>query len=442
MRDLVVALIIFGAVPFILSKPSIGVLMWSWISYMVPHRLAWSWMQHMPVAQVTGVATILGALATKDRQKLPMTPLVVVWLVFVAYMTLATVFAQYPEAAWPQWSKVMKVQFFALLTIVLITNRERLHQLLWVVTLSIGFYGLKGGLYTLQGGTGLVWGPPGGYFAGNNELALTLLVTMPLMYFLLRQTPRLWIKVGLAGTMTLSLIAVIGTFSRGAFVAAGCMGLFFWWKSGHRILVGLLGTLVVAGALSIAPTHWWERMGTIQTYEQDGSAMGRIAAWQVAIGVASNRPLGGGFQCFTPENFRAYGPPGHRSLDVHSIYFEVLGENGWGALALFVTLGFLAWRTGSWIIRTAGNDPTLAWYRNLAAMAQVSLIAYASGGAFLGLAYFDLPYTIIGALVISRLLLERDLAARAVEFGGSPEPAGNPTDRPAASAGVPQYARR
>lgn len=442
MRDLLVAIIVFGAVPFILQRPAIGVLMWSWIAYMVPHRLAWSWMQHMPVAQVTGIATILGALMTKDRQKLPMTPLMVVWLSFIAYMTVATIFAQYPEAAWPQWSKVMKVQLFALLTIVLITNRERLHQLIWVVALSISFFGVKGGIYTLGGGSGLVWGPPGGYFEGNNELALTLLITMPLMYFLLRQSKQLWIKVGMFGAMTLSLIAVIGTFSRGAFVAAGCMGLFFWWKSGHRILVGVLGTLIVAGALSIAPAHWWERMGTIQTYEQDGSAMGRLAAWQVAIGIATDRPLGGGFQCFTPANFAAYGPPGHRVLDVHSIYFEVLGENGWGALALFLTLGFLAWRTGSWIIRNAGNDPTLAWYRSLAAMAQVSLIAYASGGAFLGLAYFDLPYTIIGVLVICRLLLERELAERATDKVLTQGEAGNVPDVTRGGHDLPEYARR
>jgi hypothetical protein len=32
------------------------------------------------------------------------------------------------------------------------------------------------------------------------------------------------------------------------------------------------------------------------------------------------------------------------------------------------------------------------WASDLAAMIQVSLIGYAVGGAFLGLAYFDLPY--------------------------------------------------
>lgn len=432
MRDLVVILIIFGAVPFILMRPSIGVLMWSWISYMVPHKLAWGWAQYMPVAQVTGLATIIGALATKDRQKLPKTPLMVVWITFIVYMTVATIFAQYPSEAWPQWSKVMKVQFFALLTVVLITNRERLHQMIWVVAASIAFYGAKGGLYTLRGGTGLVWGPPGGYFAGNNELAVTLLTTLPLMFFLLKQTARVWLKLGLALAMTLSVIAVIGTFSRGAFVAMACMAIFFWWKSGHRFLFGAVGVLVLGLALFIAPSHWWERMGTIQNYEEDTSAMGRIAAWQVAIGIASDRVFGGGFQCWTPENFAAYGPPDHRSLDVHSIYFEVLGENGWGALALYLLLGILTWRTGSWIIRTVGNDPTLVWYRNLAAMIQVSLIAFGSGGAFLGLAYFDLPYTLIGALVISRILLERELAARTA---GQPVEAIGP-DR--AAGGTPE----
>lgn len=410
MRDLAVTLVILGAVPFILARPWVGVLVWSWISYMVPHRLAWSWATHLPFAQVVGLATIVAAMFSKDRRPFPVRPITVVWIAFIAYLTVTTILAMYPAAAWVQWEKVVKIQFFALLTLMLIQTREQLNLLIWVVIASIGFYGAKGGIYTATGGGGLVWGPQGGFFGGNNELALTLLVTAPFMYFQFLHATRNWLRFGTLIVLVLSLVAAVGTFSRGAFVAGACMFIALWWKSRHKILVGVVGSALLAGVLALAPQEWWDRMSTIETYEQDRSAMGRIDAWSVAIGIASNRVTGGGFECWSPANFSAFRP-GAQSRDVHSIYFEVLGEHGWIGLALFLTLGLLAWRTASWIVRTTRNRKELIWYRDLAALAQVSLVAYASGGAFLGLAYFDLPYTIVGVLVIARLLVERELAS-------------------------------
>ena len=41
MRSLVLTLIVFGSIPLIIVKPPVGVLMWSWLGYMNPHRLSW-----------------------------------------------------------------------------------------------------------------------------------------------------------------------------------------------------------------------------------------------------------------------------------------------------------------------------------------------------------------------------------------------------------------
>jgi putative inorganic carbon (HCO3(-)) transporter len=92
----------------------------------------------------------------------------------------------------------------------------------------------------------------------------------------------------------------------------------------------------------------------------------------------------------------------------HSIYFQVLGEQGFVGLFLFLLLGLLAWRTGSKVINAAKDVPENKWAADLAAMGQVSLIGYATAGAFLGLAYFDLPYHLVVIIVLTKVLLIKD----------------------------------
>jgi O-antigen ligase len=92
----------------------------------------------------------------------------------------------------------------------------------------------------------------------------------------------------------------------------------------------------------------------------------------------------------------------------HSIYFQVLGEHGFVGLFLFVLLGVFAWRTGAKVIRATKHDPKTKWAADLIAMTQVSLIGYATAGAFLGLAYFDLPYHLIVIIVLAKVVLERE----------------------------------
>ncbi|EQD61099.1 O-antigen polymerase [mine drainage metagenome] len=90
----------------------------------------------------------------------------------------------------------------------------------------------------------------------------------------------------------------------------------------------------------------------------------------------------------------------------HSIYFQVLGEHGFVGLFLFLAIGFFTWRSGSWIIRETRGKPDLHWANTLARMLQVSQIAYATGAAFLSLAYFDLPYYIVVLMEVTKLYIK------------------------------------
>ncbi|MGH8644623.1 MAG: putative O-glycosylation ligase, exosortase A system-associated [Gammaproteobacteria bacterium] len=183
MRDILVMTIIFGALPFVLRWPHIGVLLWSWISYMNPHRLTWGFAHDFPVAALVGATLLVSLVFSREPKRIPWTPLTAVWIVLVLWMCLTTVFAFMPEAAHEQLSKVLKIQLVAFITLMLMTTRKRLDALVWVIVLSLGFYGVKGGLFALlTGGNYKIWGPDGSFIAGNNEIGLALVMTLPLMY--------------------------------------------------------------------------------------------------------------------------------------------------------------------------------------------------------------------------------------------------------------------
>jgi probable O-glycosylation ligase (exosortase A-associated) len=128
--------------------------------------------------------------------------------------------------------------------------------------------------------------------------------------------------------------------------------------------------------------------------------------------------------------FAIYAPEPDRVHDAHSIYFEVLGEHGFVGLALFLLLGLMTWRTASSIIGQARGHPEKRWAADLAAMVQVSLVGYAAGGAFLGLAYFDFYYTLIAVVVLTKTVLIAQQAPAGSESG--PVIAGSIAGRPLA----------
>ena len=146
-------------------------------------------------------------------------------------------------------------------------------------------------------------------------------------------------------------------------------------------------------------------MQSIETYQEDASAMGRINAWWTAWNVARARITGGGYQMFNYQTFLAYAPEPENVHDVHSVYFEMLGEHGFIGLGLWLLLAVFTWRTGSWVISYAKKNMDDKWAGDLVAMAQVSMVAYAAAGAFLGLAYFDLYYHVLVIIVLCKVIL-------------------------------------
>ncbi len=417
MRSFLLLLFVFSLLPIILVRPHIGLLAWSWLGYMNPHRLTWGLAYSFPFVQVVAITTLIAMLFSGEPKRMLWTPLTVVWLSFVTWMCLSTLFAVYPEAAWENWWLVMKIQLMILATLLLMQSKERLHTLIWVIVLSIGYFGIKGGVFTvLTGGKYTVWGPAQSFIAGNNEMALALLITLPLMRYLQLHTANKWIRRGLGVGMVLVGLSIAGSYSRGAFVGSAAMLIMLWLKTRRKLLIGIPLVAIALVTFSFMPQQWHDRMATIQNYEQDRSAMGRLNTWQFAYHLALDRPLtGAGFQAFSAELFARYAPDPDDVHDAHSIYFEVLAEQGFVGLALFLMMGFLTFRTGSKVLRLCKHDPNLRWASDLAAMLQVSIIGYAAGGAFLGLAYFDLPYHFMALMVLTRHLAHQAQAILPVE---------------------------
>jgi probable O-glycosylation ligase (exosortase A-associated) len=266
-----------------------------------------------------------------------------------------------------------------------------------------------------------VWGPEGSFIEENNSLALAIVMTIPLLRYLQLQATSRWMRYALLCAMLLAGFSALGSFSRGALLAIAAMLAFLWLKTRTKVVTGLALLMLIPLAVGFMPSKWEERMRSIESYEQDGSAMGRINAWMMAFNLAKDRPVvGGGFEIYNnTEIYARYAPDPTDVHSAHSIYFQVLGDHGFVGLFLFLLLWLLVWRDASWIDRQARHREGWQWASDLARMVQVSLVGYAVGGAFLNLAYYDVPYYLLVALVLTRILLERhlrgaDQAARAV----------------------------
>ncbi len=400
MRDVALAPIIAAIVAYGLIHPWFGILGWTWVSIMNPHAYSWR-LNSLPVAAAIAGSILVGVFLTKDRRQFVPTRETVVLLMFMAWMTITLPFSFLFDPSFDLWKRVMKIDLMIIVAMIVLHSKNHIIWLAWVLVGSLGFYGFKGGLFTLaSGGGSIVWGPPGGYIEGNNEIALALVMVIPLMRFLHLIAEHVWVKRGLLATMVLSAVAAIGSQSRGALLAIGAMAAVMWWRA-DRKAAGVIGLLVLATAiLAFMPDTWWDRMGTIGSYDTDSSAAGRINAWKMAWNLAKDNFFGGGFMVSTGYLFALYAPNPNAVFAAHSIYFMVLGEHGFVGLFLFLLMWFLVWGSAGRLRVEGKKNPETMWLSHMGAMCQVSLAGYAVGGAFLSLSYYDLPYNILVLVVL------------------------------------------
>jgi probable O-glycosylation ligase (exosortase A-associated) len=420
IRDAIVFVLVFGGLPLMLRYPAAGIMYWAWIGLMNPHRQAFGIAFEFPFAQVVAIATLIGLLFTNEPRRFKGGAAACILVLFMVWTWVTTSTALVPEAAWAMLDRVFKIQLFTLVALLVLYKRQHVLWLAGTLVISIGYYGVKGGLFTLvTAGNSRVWGPEGTFIYDNNSLGVANVMSIPLWVFFYVMAERPWMKLAILGCIALTAVAVFGSHSRGALLAISTMALFLWLKSPRKVLVGIVLGFLAVTIISFMPSKWEERMGTMATYEDDGSAMGRIDAWRMLYNLAVDRPVvGGGFEPYTNEVYQRYNPNFDKPQVAHSIYFQVLGEHGFVGLAIWLLFWLLTWRMCRQVIVRTRDRPDDAWANWLARMVQVSLVGYFVGGAFLNLAYWDMPYYLMVLMAVTRY----SLAPPKEQESGAPEP--------------------
>jgi probable O-glycosylation ligase (exosortase A-associated) len=437
MRDLALFVIVLGLVPVILMRPWMGILAWFWSGLMTPHLLTWGFMKTFPIAVVFGGATLAGLamslVTSKDWRSIPMTREIVMMWVLVAYVTMTSFLAVNPPGAWHFWEHLMKILLITFITPMLIYGQKRIIYLLLVITFSLAFYGFKGGIFAiLTGGSHMVLGPSGSYLEGNTYIGIAMIMVLPLVlatarlfYFRLVDFGSLLINrlsgsigLGVYGVFWLTAIAILATYSRGALLGLLAIAPFLFLRMRRKWLLILIAFLAVGVVGVTAPERLMARWGTIKTYEQDRSAMQRIQAWGVNWNMARERPLTGmgfNFEVMGYDwwvNYANFEGDWDHVLSPHSIYFSLLGQHGFGGLAVFLALVGFCFLTLRRIRRTAQKrGEGQRWLAEYAWAIQIGLIGYLVAGTFLDVAYFSLLYAFVALAVVMR----RELDERAGE---------------------------
>ncbi len=397
-------------------RPQVGVLLWVWISVMNPHKAAYGFSYDYPLLDIiVGVTLISLAVNWKSLPKAKPNALVVMLVIYFIWTTLTTIFAVEPGQAFDKWLGFAKTMLLVAAILASMNNRTWTIALVWVLVLSLGLTGVKGGFFTLvTGGGARVWGPEGTAWGDNNTVSIAMLMGMPLLLALRLSVKSKFLDWALLGSTVLFLVALLGTQSRGGLVGLLAFLAAYVLRSHYKMLATILAGIVLLFGILFMPQSWKNRMDTIINYEGDASATTRIIQWEYAIDIAGERPFfGNGFNAF-------FHPPYiHRYLvkdtsrSVHSIYFEALGEHGYIGLIMFLTIGttsiVLSNRMRRYIVK---NDKGKDEFAFLGYCTQYSFFGYAANGLTINVATLDIYYYIIAILVLSISQCEQYQIAR------------------------------
>ena len=361
----------------------------------------------MPFAFIVAIAVILGIATAHDekRRGLPMTRetlmLMGLWVVY----TFSTVLAWYPDEAWPQWLKVSKILLFTFFTLFYFQDRHRLRLLFMVLALSLGFYGVKGGIWVFRTGalgTSAVLGPEGTFISGNTEIGLALVMTLPFLLILAREEPRRWLRRIMFTAFGFSIVAIMFTYSRGAILGLPVV-LMMLFLRGRRKFLGIAGIVILGYFVMLfPPKEWFDRVQSTAEYEQDRSSRMRLESWQVAWRLALDHPLtGAGFWAMDhDEVFSLYLPEYLRAQSAHSIWFQIMADHGFPGLILFVSVIVSCYATMFGLKFKARGRPETTWLVNYCQMIEASLMGYLVSGSFLSQSYWDLFYHLISFVIL------------------------------------------
>jgi probable O-glycosylation ligase (exosortase A-associated) len=390
MRAYLFVLIYVAYLPLALVTPFAGAMLWAWLSLMYPQSLTYGFVPFSYAALVA--ALTLGSFVLSRERSFP-PPAATTWAMALMVLFCAIAYLDSYDRAFSfaRWDTIWKGLLLALVTLPMLDSRLRLHGFVWIVALSIGFFGLKGGLFSfLTGGAYRVSGAEGTIIGDNNHLAVALVMAIPLIVYLAIHSARTLVRLGCWIFAFFVLVAALFTYSRGGALALTAMAVLLWLRSPRRMATLAVLGVFAAVALAFAPDALWVRFGSIDDFRQDGSAMGRLAIWRVSLILAGQHPLTGvGFQMTAHPGLVQRIDPAVIPRAVHNSYLEVLVEAGIFAFLCHLTMIAATALYLRRIRRVTGHAPQWRWAYDLAGLLQASLLGYMVGSFFISFAFYD-----------------------------------------------------
>jgi putative inorganic carbon (HCO3(-)) transporter len=419
MRDAVFFLV-FLPMPFAsFLYPWCGLLLWCWIAFAGPQRDLWSFAAGIPYNEIIAIATLAGWALSREKKSIPIDATAILLLLLAIVLGVSTAASLAPAVSMERFQLCMKSWVLLLLVPAFLTSRVRVHAFVWMMAFCVGHFGVEGGALFLITAGQHHFKPPAGF--DNNYVAVALVTAMPLMNYLRLQSQQFWIRLGVTAAMILTALAVVGTYSRGGFVALGVMASMLFWKSRGKVMIILIVAVASIFIVKLGAEQWTQRIGTIQNAQnEDESFQSRVVAWQVYFNAGLARPLTGAglWALETQKNYDRYYPE-HLLVDyknrkahaAHSIYFEMLGEVGVIGLGLYLALVAMAWHNAGWVRRRSSQSVEFAWMGDLARMGQVSIVAFSVGGAAVSIAFYDYFLVLLVTMATLRRLLKATQSA-------------------------------
>jgi probable O-glycosylation ligase (exosortase A-associated) len=431
MRDFLVLAIILGSAPMAFMNPFYGIMVWYWIAYFNPHRLAYS-IRFFPVAEVIAIPTILGLPFAKQLNKRIWTRetalllFLFLWYgITLLHASLTPMMMGHVDTGFEKFVNVGKILLMTTITVMVLTTRDRIHWLMLTVALSFGLLAIKGSIFGLAtGGGSRIYGPEGSFVADNNSLGLALDMSLAMFFFLAREEQRFYLKWILYLSFVCGILSVILTYSRGALLGMIFVLAYIAIRSKRKAITAILLVPVILGAVTFAPQAWWDRMDQFFHGHLDDSARERLITWHTGYNLSKSYPIfGGGLDCYSDPlvhlKFQSERlPNGELTTGPHSIYLQMLGEHGYPGLLLFLILIGSCFVTLRRVRKMAVLCPPLQWVNRYTYMLEGSILAFMISGTFLEFANFDLWYLIVGMVAAISLnakftfyLWQRELAS-------------------------------
>ena len=408
LRGILIIAFMISGFAAVMLKPKTGIIVIFLLSIMRDGFL-YTWFPpiydlHLP--QIVIILTLISWLVHSKEYPLRINADIILMSLFFIVVCSTRFFAGAPINDHPLVNENLRIVIIFFLVVQLLRTPKDVKTILWLFVGMSLFLELRA--YYFYKTDYMDIALPDYVHINRNGFAGLLAYTLPIAYMLgsgsKRKLPRF---LGIV-TALWCVIGVILTYSRagllGMLAGIGALILIEKRKVKLVVIIGLL-TLLILPRLS---EKYLGRVETIETYQEDASAMGRVATNYAALEMFKANPflgVGAGnfndvFIEYTPVEYLKWVEEGK---SVHNIIMQVASETGLFGLAIFLPLMWGGFRNS--FIKVPGDYPDQTDAVNILRMLRIAffvefLTAQFGQGAYHGGLYNLLPFVSVMRLNI------------------------------------------